>query len=281
MKNQEVAHRWAQRRGDSGKGSNFYYEGDTLYSYGSHFIVARHMTAPNGTHFVLMNPEPYSISTTRHQHHAKCAIPGNTPIIWANPGNITPQTWLKELCSRYDATLAKFRRATRNKAMIATALDDLRLQMDFVAWEYDIDFDIPAAEDYSELLAEFEAQERERQDKRDAKHAADIEAWKSGEKEDAPRTRKVYLRVDGDSIETSHGALVPLSVAPGLWRAILRAKREGRSYKPAPSEAPVGYYTLGEIYADGSIRVGCHHIEFDELERIAGVLNLGVHAETD
>lgn len=281
MKNQEVAHRWAQRKGDSGKGSNFFYEGDTLYSYGRHFIVAKHMTSPKGREFVLANPDSYSQSTTRHQYYAKRALSEHTQIIYVNPGNHTPQRWLEELRSRYEHTLDRMKRSRSSQALIAADLDSLRQQMYFVVLEYELDAQTPTAEDYSDLLAAFEARERVRQDKRDAKHAAQIEAWKRGDAIRAPHTRKVYLRVWGETIETSHGANVPARVAPSLWRAVLRAKREGRSYKPTPSEAPVGYYTLGEIYADGSIRVGCHHIEFDELERIAGVLNLGLHAETD
>ena len=40
-----VAHLWAHKSQDFARnpGHNFYFHGDTIYSYGSHFPVARHV----------------------------------------------------------------------------------------------------------------------------------------------------------------------------------------------------------------------------------------------
>ena len=39
-----VAHLWAHRAQESApQRGNFYFDGDTIYSYGSHFPIARHV----------------------------------------------------------------------------------------------------------------------------------------------------------------------------------------------------------------------------------------------
>lgn len=39
MNNSMVAHLWANEKKESGKGSNLFFEGRSIYSYGYHFEV--------------------------------------------------------------------------------------------------------------------------------------------------------------------------------------------------------------------------------------------------
>lgn len=39
MNNSMVAHLWANEKQESANGSNFYFEGESIYSYGRHFEV--------------------------------------------------------------------------------------------------------------------------------------------------------------------------------------------------------------------------------------------------
>lgn len=41
MNNSMVAHLWANEKRESANGSNFYFEGESIYSYGRHFEVGR------------------------------------------------------------------------------------------------------------------------------------------------------------------------------------------------------------------------------------------------
>lgn len=70
--NDMVAHVWAQMSQESGRSNNgqFYFEGRTLYSYGSHFVVGHIM--PDGA--ALLNRDSYSITTSRHQSRADSAV---------------------------------------------------------------------------------------------------------------------------------------------------------------------------------------------------------------
>lgn len=73
--NDMVAHVWAQNSQSEGRSANgnFYFQGPTLYSYGSHFIVGHVM--PDGT--ALLNADGYSISTAKHKTDARRAVRGN------------------------------------------------------------------------------------------------------------------------------------------------------------------------------------------------------------
>lgn len=63
--NAEVVHAWAGRHSDDGKnpGQSIYFVGLTIYSYGSHFPMARHVSFND----VLLTYDSYSNTTCRHQ----------------------------------------------------------------------------------------------------------------------------------------------------------------------------------------------------------------------
>jgi hypothetical protein len=59
-----------------------YYDGDTLFSYGSHFPMARVIRGDAGEFdFVLVNGDTYSPSTSNHQRHMRDAIRGLKQVI--------------------------------------------------------------------------------------------------------------------------------------------------------------------------------------------------------
>lgn len=67
--NDMVAHIWAQKNQFYGRSNNgnFYFDGATLYSYGTHFIVGYHLPDNGPT---LLNTDGYSISTSGHKTDA-------------------------------------------------------------------------------------------------------------------------------------------------------------------------------------------------------------------
>jgi hypothetical protein len=71
--NYMTAHVWAQQTQESGRSSNgnFYFEGRTLYSYGSHYVVG--FIAPNGQAF--LNSDSSSMTTSgKHKPAAARAV---------------------------------------------------------------------------------------------------------------------------------------------------------------------------------------------------------------
>ncbi len=89
------------------------------------------------------------------------------------------------------------------------------------------------------------------------------------------RPADVLLRVDGEQIETSMGARVPLAAAPMVWLLVNREKEKGgRDLRGGLSRIKIGDYPIDRIDADGTLRAGCHVIKYDELERMARQLDL-------
>ena len=73
-----VAHLWANQsqaeaRNGTPRDSNFYFEGDTIYSYGSHFPVATHTKDKRGAPVVIFTQAGYSPTTGRHVSMARSA----------------------------------------------------------------------------------------------------------------------------------------------------------------------------------------------------------------
>jgi hypothetical protein len=73
--NSELAHAWANATHDSGKGHNMYFLSDVIYSYGSHYEIARKVRTPNGQIVIFVNANVYSNSTAKHTNHVWHALP--------------------------------------------------------------------------------------------------------------------------------------------------------------------------------------------------------------
>lgn len=88
-------------------------------------------------------------------------------------------------------------------------------------------------------------------------------------------TNPVMLRVDGEEIQTSQGARIPLAAAPMVWAKVERARKSGRCYEPSGlADVTIGDYALTRIEADGTLVVGCHTIPYSELALMARTLGL-------
>lgn len=111
----------------------------------------------------------------------------------------------------------------------------------------------------------------------DARDAAAIGAWRAGTARSVPDAyrRPPMLRVVGETIETSHGASVPTSAAPRLWRLIAAARTgDAAAVSARFCGAHVGPFTLQAIEQDGTAIIGCHRIPYSELQRAAAALGL-------
>ena len=78
---------------------------------------------------------------------------------------------------------------------------------------------------------------------------------------------KVYLRYNeaGEEIETSMSASAPAREAKILYERI-KAGKDVKGFK-------IGYYTV--ISSNGKLKIGCHEIEREEIERIAKLMDWG------
>lgn len=80
MNNSMVAHLWANEKKESGKDSNLFFEGRSIYSYGYHFEVGRIVRNKCGEKAYLLNDKYYSSSTCKHQRCVRRAIPTGSKV---------------------------------------------------------------------------------------------------------------------------------------------------------------------------------------------------------
>lgn len=93
MNNSMVAHLWANEKQESANGSNFYFEGESIYSYGRHFEAGRIVRNKRGEKAYLINDRYYSSTTSRHQYYVREAIPTGSKVFsvgynMSNTGNM-------------------------------------------------------------------------------------------------------------------------------------------------------------------------------------------------
>lgn len=93
MNNSMVAHLWANESQESANGSNFYFEGESIYSYGRHFEIGRIVRNKRGEKAYLINDRYYSSTTSRHQYYVCEAIPTGSKVFsvgynMSNTGNM-------------------------------------------------------------------------------------------------------------------------------------------------------------------------------------------------
>jgi hypothetical protein len=73
--NSELTHIWANQQQAYGKGSNMFFENDSIYSYGYHFKIAQFVVNKHGQKCIFLNDRSYSSTTNKHQSLVWRAIP--------------------------------------------------------------------------------------------------------------------------------------------------------------------------------------------------------------
>lgn len=110
MNNSMVAHLWANEKQESANGSNFYFEGESIYSYGRNFEVGRIVRNKRGEKAYLINDIYYSSSTSKHQCRVREAIPTGSKVFsvgynMSNTGNMAFVTsrleYIKDAIEKY------------------------------------------------------------------------------------------------------------------------------------------------------------------------------------
>jgi len=189
-----VAHLWAHRVQDSARngGSNFYFQGDTIYSYGSHFPIARHVETKRGR-AVLFTTLDYSVTTSGHKWTVLGACKHLTVFHIQHPADTDRKGQLIEYRQRYIALARKYSRARSNKPWILGSLRDLVDEANRFAQFFGLRSRLSMPADLSAMEAECRAiEKRERKRKQRAEALRQREAmerlrkWADGETDSCP-----------------------------------------------------------------------------------------------
>lgn len=293
---QEVTHLWVHRRQDEARnsGDTLYFKGDTIYSYGPHFPIARHL--PNGA--IAFTTDSYRQTTARHISLVRQAIPSSKRLIFVHNPCMTADRSDREIAEgKAIDLLASAAKRRSDRRRIDDQTEALGIAEEFneyaeaIGSAERIDLEPIRGADLAllrqriiERQAEQAAEERRKEEEAGRRLADKVEAWRnfgdanSWEIRNAPVALRLDVHrtpaypINGQQVvETSRGARIPAEDAKRLWPVIQRCMTGERDYEVGME---LGGYRLTKIRRDGSIVVGCHDIAFAEIERIARQLGL-------
>lgn len=292
-----TAHIWAQQSQPEGRNNNgqFYFNGPTIFSYGSHFPVATFKTTKDGKRYVLFTSRDYSVTTSKHKGYARNAIHGEK--IFFVPRPCGPDSVRDQYQGEIDTAIrhaavesAKGKRyAKRALAALGLAASKAEAANEYAAFvgeRWRIKVPGVSAEDLAGATAAHEravkavARKKAKEDATQAKKQIALQAeWRLGATPYGLRTFDApcggaALRVIGDELETSHGARVPLEHAVKAFRFLKLCREKGEGWTKNGHSIRVGHFTLDRIEPSGDFKAGCHDIRWAEVERIAKQLGV-------
>lgn len=281
----QVAHLWAnqsQPEARNAKGS-LYFRGDTIYSYGSHFPIARHVTARGGRAVVLVTTKSYSVTTSGHTSSVRSAA------------SHLPQCSVADVTQKPNrATLRGYRMrlawSARNLAAMRSPSEwSIQCHVSIVReanqfaefFGFKTRFVAPTDAELAALRVRVKAESvrkaaatrkrNEEQAKLDALTLADWLAGAMGEGAitAALRNGPVHLRLRGECVQTTKGASVPVAEAERCFRFAVARREKG--WHRNGEQFAVGQFQLDAVNAEGIV-AGCHRIGWAEIERFAAVM---------
>ena len=96
------------------------------------------------------------------------------------------------------------------------------------------------------------------------------EAWRNGESVPGFQSyARTMVRRRGSQLETSRGASAPFDQAAAIFAKAQSCRAKGQEWNRNGERYLAGSFELDRIDSDGSIKIGCHAIRFDEMQRLA------------
>jgi hypothetical protein len=307
----EIPHLFAHKVQESGRNAqgNFYFTGAdgvpvSLWSYGSHWEIARHVTTKRGN-AVLWNSDTTTVTTTGQTRETLSAIPPDVPKFRVTrlqqfdlKYNAQAQHKKQLEGYAYDIELhllnaSRARSSWRKESEHGTAqklTDERNAYVLFFGLRNKPLADVPALD--SEQMKAIKAKESARQKagtekakrekaERLARMASAIGEWRGGSllTISLPYDAPAMLRVKDGNVETSRGAIVPVAHAKRALTLVRAVLSRGETWHTNGHTCHLGPYKLDSIDADGTLRAGCHVISRAEWERIAPILGAYTPAE--
>jgi hypothetical protein len=290
----EVPHLWMHQSQDEGRNGNgsLWFEGPTIYSYGKHFPIARHVKNKRGESAVLLTTGCYSKTTSQHIGSVRQAIPDTCVVLNVpNPAN-SPRVSFGAL-SKALAAQSKALPGIKGVPFIAKHYRELRDLIENANalarfFGYARRFDLDKLSAFAKISDEYDAALNVRRiekraadsERRAARNAADkaefdekLAAWLAGEPVRLPYWNgTAYLRVEGAEVVTSQGARFPVDHARRCLTIVRKIRERGESYHRNGTTIHLGVYKLDSMDVNGTIVAGCHRVEWSEVERFGNVL---------
>lgn len=288
--NAEIPHLWAHQAREEARNSNgtLYFNGPTIYSYGSHFPIASHVLNERGEAAVLFTIARYSVTTSGHCSAVASAIPTHVPVFhvphlrgsWGETRSHSANA--ENYVSRISELLDKASRARSNREWLEREALSLRQELQrYVAFFRLSGIAVPESENLDALQgwisAHAEEEQRRKEEaarcaeqKRRREQRSQIKRFRSGD----PTVTYIggiqpMLRVRGNEVETSLGARFPIEHAIRGLELIRQVRQSGQEYIHNGHAVHLGHYRIDRIECNGTVHAGCHIVAWNEIERIA------------
>lgn len=257
----ELCHKWANMEQESGRTStgSLFFNRSTIYSYGDHFAIAKHIVNEQGQRAILFTLRSYSNTTAKHISSVRMSCKNDNLIYCANPTGsheFNFKYWFN--CAEQMATNLK---KARKPEKYLNFLDNIK----HTATKYAEFFNIQIPETLQAVLSikdkkeylqyeskaiEFAKLEQARKLKEQkAKFKEDIKKWFNCETSRLYTTYKYdFLRINDNRIETTQAVQIPLELGKRLYQSIKNGSLNVGD--------KVLNYSVNEIGKE--IKIGCH-----------------------
>lgn len=296
---QDIAHLWANQSQQEAKNSNrsFYFYGPTIYSYGSHFPIAKHYEG-----ILLFTLNSYSVTTAKHIQIVRGAsshinkvycfeLPSSKSDKYSHEKNISQ--WIRSIKSEIEK-LPKSRKPEIYIGNINGHISNLKKYVSLFGIKLNSEqkkiISIESKEDFLKLMQkDIEAKElfkKQIQTKGKALYNKYIDAWRTYNESELKKAltdkqskllsdyrntldlNKTFLRFNEVEIQTSKDVKIPLEVARRFYMWFVSVKSKGC----VNCEKDILGYPVKSANESGLI-VGCHDVPIAEINRIAAILN--------
>lgn len=257
-----IAHLWANQLQDEARNSgNFYFKGSTIYSYGGHFPIAKHVTNERGENAVLFTTRGYSNTTARHIAVTRQAA-NHLNVIKCDIPTASHQENFNGWKIEAELSAAKLQKAKKPEIYL-NELGHIQSQVNKYAQFFGLEIptilstilsiqnknEWTAYHDQKTAILEAERLKKEAQLKKEHKKA--LAEWKAG------KTSRLYVRIETDylrvnqeaaRIETTQAVQIPMEIGKRLF------------YSIKENTLKVGDKVLNfEVNEVGAkIKIGCH-----------------------
>jgi hypothetical protein len=259
----KVAHLWANKQQDeaTNQGRSFYFWKDTIYSYGRHFPIAKHVQDQTGNEYILFTERGYSNTTAKHISITYMACRNSEIVYCCNPDN-SHESNFKYWLDLIDTEINKLAKARKpeiylnnieniaNKVKRYSQFTGATIPENLLEAMKITDKDQFAGYQESRIEQAKQAQKKAEQDLK-KRHAEDLEKWLNFETGRLySSTGNDYLRVntENDRIETTQAVQIPNEIAKRLWLSI-----KENTLKVGDK---ILNYSVNE--AGKNVKIGCH-----------------------
>lgn len=281
----EVAHLFAHKHTEDARNpnDNLFVSGNTIYSYGSHFPIASHISNKKHENALLFTTRGYSNTTAKHLSIVRSAC-SHLNIIYCNNPKGEHEDNLEAFHKSIEYTLKGLTNARKPERYIEPAKDtfnELKKYCEFFSIKVPKRTEkiISSAEngEYKEYLqkeAKRIAAEIKRKEKKKLEMFKEtLIKWRENKSDRIYNnpTGFDFLRHNGKRIETSQGVEIPIEIAKKAYKFICSTIKNGGC-----SDGECNYkildYDVKEVSND-FLRIGCHNISMTEINNLAQEMN--------